>query len=70
MTHTLIRRADTLLTMDDDRRELSGVDIRLRGGQVAEIGNDLPLDGAEQVLAEGCVVTQGWSIHTTTCTKP
>ncbi|KCV80967.1 hydroxydechloroatrazine ethylaminohydrolase [Actibacterium atlanticum] len=59
MAHTLIRRAETLLTMDDNRRELTGVDIRLRDGQVVEIGPDLPLNGATQVLAEGCVVTPG-----------
>ena len=38
MSETLIRGADILLTMDDDRRELAGADLLLRDGAVAEIG--------------------------------
>ncbi|MDY6860510.1 MAG: 8-oxoguanine deaminase [Pseudomonadota bacterium] len=59
MTHVLIRDADTILTMDDQRRALSGADLRLRGGQVAEIGPGLAPGDAEIVLARGCVVTPG-----------
>ena len=59
MQHTLIRNIDTLITMDPGRRILSGVDLRLRGGQVAEIGAGLPLDGAEPVSGNGAVVTPG-----------
>ena len=58
MTETLIRNAATLLTMDDKRRELSGVDIRIRDGVIAEIGSGLRSDG-ETVAATGCVVTPG-----------
>ncbi|MAY33443.1 MAG: 8-oxoguanine deaminase [Rhodovulum sp.] len=59
MSHVLIQKADHLLRMDDAGSELAGVDIRLRDGVVAEIGHDLPLDGAEVVNGRGCVVTPG-----------
>lgn len=59
MSDILIRNIDTLITMDDDRRELSGVDLRISGGVVAEIGQGLQVDGTETVDARGCVVTPG-----------
>lgn len=59
MSDILIRNIDTLITMDDDRRELTGVDLRISGGVVAEIGQGLQADGAETVDAQGCVVTPG-----------
>ncbi len=59
MSHVLIQKADHLLRMDDAGTELAGVDIRLRDGVVAEIGHDLPPDGAEVVNGRGCVVTPG-----------
>ncbi|TMV07838.1 8-oxoguanine deaminase [Ruegeria sediminis] len=58
MTEILIRNADTILTMDDGRRELHGADILIRGGQIAEIGKDLASPGEIQD-ASGCVVTPG-----------
>lgn len=54
----LIKMADSVLTMDDNRRELSACDIRVTGGVIAEIGPDLQ-SGGEIVLASGCVVTPG-----------
>ncbi|MWD29549.1 8-oxoguanine deaminase [Aquicoccus sp. SCR17] len=60
MPDLLIRAADTILTMDDDRRELSGADILLQGGAIVAIGADLEAPpGAEILRAEGCVVTPG-----------
>jgi len=62
MTHVLIRGAHTILTMDDSGgfgRVLHGQDIRLRAGVIAEIGPDLPLTGAEPVVATDAVVTPG-----------
>ncbi len=59
MSDILIRNIDTLITMDDDRRELAGVDLRISGGVVAEIGQGLLPEGAETVDARGCVVTPG-----------
>ncbi len=54
----LIHKADSILTMDDGLRELSGADILIRDGVIAGIGPGLTHAG-EVVRAEGCVVTPG-----------
>lgn len=54
----LIKHADVVLTMDNSGTELHGVDIRVQGGQVVEVGQGLETTG-EVVLAKGCVVTPG-----------
>jgi cytosine/adenosine deaminase-related metal-dependent hydrolase len=58
MTEVLIKNADTILTMDDTRRELSGADVLIRNGQIAEVGHGLVSTG-EVIDAQGCVVTPG-----------
>ena len=58
MAEILIRAADYLVTMDDDRRELAGADLLLRDGVIVEIGQGLQTTG-EVVEAKGCVVTPG-----------
>ncbi|MEW2917601.1 8-oxoguanine deaminase [Ruegeria sp. ANG10] len=58
MTEILIKNADTILTMDDTRRELCGADILVRGGQIDQIGHGLQTTG-ETYDATGCVVTPG-----------
>jgi len=58
MTEILIRRADHVLTMDDDRRELRRADILIRNGVIAEIGEGLSTTG-ETISGTGCVVTPG-----------
>ncbi|MDV4146059.1 8-oxoguanine deaminase [Shimia sp. FJ5] len=58
MPEILIRNASHVLTMDDARRELGGADLRLKDGQIVEIGAGLQSDG-EVVEAAGCVVTPG-----------
>ena len=58
MTELLIRGADHVLTMDDDRTELAGADILIRDGVIAAIGTGLSTTG-ETILAAGCVVTPG-----------
>ena len=58
MGETLIQNADFVLTMDDTRRELTGADVLLRDGVIAEIGPNLTHQG-EVVNAKGCVVTPG-----------
>ena len=58
MTEYLIRNADTIVTMDDARRELRGADLRLREGRITEIGVGLTTKG-EVIEAGGCVVTPG-----------
>lgn len=60
MTATLLRNADTVLTMDDTRRELSGADILIVDGVISKVGQALaaPPD-AEVMDVTGCVVTPG-----------
>ncbi|WP_425043604.1 8-oxoguanine deaminase [Primorskyibacter sp. S87] len=58
MTDLLIRNARTILTMDDDRRELSNTDILISNGSIAAIGTDLTHDG-DSIDASKCVVTPG-----------
>ena len=58
MSETLIRGADTILTMDDDRRELAGADLLLRDGEIAAVGAGLVTTG-RVIEAAGCVVTPG-----------
>ena len=58
MPETLIRNAQSVLTMDDDGRELAGADILLRDGVIAAIGSGLQTSG-EIVEAGRCVVTPG-----------
>lgn len=56
----LLRGADTVLTMDDARRELSGHDILLKDGVIAQIGVGLVApEGADVVDVSGCLVTPG-----------
>lgn len=55
----LIRNADHILTMDDQRTELSGADILVGDGTVRTIGPNLSLPGADVLDATGCVVTPG-----------
>lgn len=58
MAEILIKSAQTVLTMDDDRRELTKTDILLRDGMIVSIGPHLPETG-QIIQAEGCVVTPG-----------
>lgn len=58
MTTTLIRGADTVVKMNDDGDEKTGVDILIRGGVIAAVGEDLQAD-CEIIDARGCVVTPG-----------
>lgn len=59
MSRTLIRNADTLVTMDAQRRELAGADILIEDGKIAAVGQGIVVEGAEILSATGCVVTPG-----------
>ena len=60
MTEILLRGADTILTMDDTRRELLRADILIRDGVIAAVGTGLePPEGAEVIDLSGCLVTPG-----------
>ena len=58
MPELLIRNAQSILTMDDDARELANADILLRDGKIAAVGAGLPR-AEREVDASGCVVTPG-----------
>ncbi|WP_417252862.1 8-oxoguanine deaminase [Celeribacter sp.] len=55
----LIRNADVILTMDDDRQEIKGGDILVRDGVITAVGQGLYDDDAQVVDAQGCLVTPG-----------
>ncbi|RWR29451.1 8-oxoguanine deaminase [Sinirhodobacter populi] len=59
MPEILIRGAEVVVTMDGARRELAGADVLIRGGRIAGVGVGICAPGAEEVLADGCVVTPG-----------
>ncbi len=59
MIDTLIKGADTIITMDDERRELQGADLLLRDGVITEIGENLMAMGARVFSAKGKIVTPG-----------
>lgn len=59
LSDQIIRNADVILTMDDDRRELAGADIHLSGGVIKAVGHGLDVLGALVTDASGCVVTPG-----------
>jgi 8-oxoguanine deaminase len=58
MTEILIENAQTILTMDDGRRELRDAGLLIRDGAIAAVGHGLATSG-ERVDAAGCVVTPG-----------
>lgn len=59
MPDVLIKGAQTVVTMDETRRELAGADILVSGGVIAGIGVGLYGGGADIIHAQGCVVTPG-----------
>jgi len=59
MAETLIRRAEVVVTMDDDRAEIAGGDVLVRDGVVAAVGRGIVAPAAAVVEAAGCVVTPG-----------
>jgi cytosine/adenosine deaminase-related metal-dependent hydrolase len=60
MSRILIKNADHILTMDDDRRELCGADILIENGAIVQVGDALQAEPSAQVIdAGGCVVTPG-----------
>lgn len=57
MADIIIKSASRILTMDDAGSELSGADIRVRDGVIAEVGPGL--QGGETLSAKDCLVTPG-----------
>jgi cytosine/adenosine deaminase-related metal-dependent hydrolase len=58
MFELLIKNAQTVVTIDDQRRELADCDILIAGGVITQIGTGLHSTG-EVVQAQGCVITPG-----------
>lgn len=58
MSEVLIRNADHVVTMDDDRRVLRNADLLIANGAIIEVGQGLKTTG-EVIHAAGCVVTPG-----------
>lgn len=56
----VIKNAQSVLTMDDERRELRAVDIHVRDGQIAAIGQGLGITKTTDVIdGSSCIVTPG-----------
>jgi cytosine/adenosine deaminase-related metal-dependent hydrolase len=59
MTSLLIKNADVLVTMDDQRQEIAGGGVFVQDGVIAETGGGLDHAADMVVDARGCVVTPG-----------
>ena len=59
MPDLIIRNADVIVTMNDHRDELTKADIRLSGGVIAEIAQDIPTTHCDVLDAQGTIVTPG-----------
>ena len=61
MTRILIRNADTVVTMDATRRELTGASVLVEDGIITAVGTLDPARtaGAAVIDATGCIVTPG-----------
>jgi cytosine/adenosine deaminase-related metal-dependent hydrolase len=56
----VIKNAQSVLTMDDERRELRAVDIHIKDGQIAAIGQGLRITNTTDVVdGSSCIVTPG-----------
>ncbi|MCV2865219.1 8-oxoguanine deaminase [Defluviimonas sp. WL0075] len=58
MAESLIRNADTVVTMDAARREITGGDVLIRDGVIVAVGQGLTTTGTV-IEARGAVVTPG-----------
>jgi cytosine/adenosine deaminase-related metal-dependent hydrolase len=59
MRPLVLRGATVVLTQDPALGEIAGADIRIAGGTIADVGRDLPREGAETLDVSGCIVTPG-----------
>lgn len=57
----LIRNADVIVTVNDDRQELMDADLLAKDGVIVDLGRRLPMPSADTCVidASGCVVTPG-----------
>ena len=59
MADLILRGAEVVLTMSDNRDRLTGVDIHIKDGVIAAIGPDLHVDGATVQSVAGAALTPG-----------
>ena len=59
MSVLLIKNADLVVTMDEDRQELSGCDVLVRDNVISEVGPNLEAEADETLDARGCIVIPG-----------
>ncbi|MGI9422261.1 MAG: 8-oxoguanine deaminase [Hyphomicrobiaceae bacterium] len=59
MTSLLVKDADVIVTMDDDRREIAGGSILCQDGVIVAVGADDAYTADMVVDARGCIVTPG-----------
>jgi len=60
MTKLQIINAETIVTMDAGRREVSGGSVVVEDGVIVSVGNSAPADDCDETIdARGCVVTPG-----------
>ena len=71
MATLLLKNADHIATMDDDRRELTNASIFIRDGVIEAIGNaaDLPVSADQVMDMSSHVIIRAWSTRIITCSK-
>ena len=55
----VLKNADVIITMDDQRRELNGADILINDGAITQIGENLTSESGNTFNAAGKIVTPG-----------
>ena len=58
LNEIVIKNARLVLTMNDANTEIQDCDIRIKGGVIAEVGQNLAVTG-ESLNAQGCLITPG-----------
>ena len=59
MSTLLIKDADLVVTMNDEREEIASCDVLVRDNAIAEVGSNLEAEADETIDARGCIVTPG-----------
>jgi len=59
LRRTLLKNAQCVVTMDDQRRELHDADVMIHHGVIEAVGKGLYADDADIVHVNGCLITPG-----------
>ena len=57
MSTLLIKDADLVVTMNDEREEIASCDVLVRDNAIAEVGSNLEAEADETIDARGCIVS-------------